>query len=64
VANPKRTARKAVGLARSTADRTRAVGETMVGASEAVQKALDAVETIVSKSKRRGGRTKKSGAVK
>lgn len=61
IANPKRTARKAVGVARKAADRTRDVGETMVGASELAKKAIDAVDAIVSGDKRRSSRSRKSG---
>ena len=61
IANPKRTARTAVKVARKTADRTREVGETMVGASDLVKKAIDAVDTMVSSGKRRSGRSRDSG---
>lgn len=61
IGNPKRTAREAVGVARKTADRTREVGEKMVGASELVKKAIDVVDTMVSGGRRRGRRSNDSG---
>lgn len=64
IKNPKQTARTAVKIARKTVDATRDVGETMVGASEVVKKAIDAVDTIVSSRKRRSGRSRKSGEPK
>ena len=60
VKNPKRTARTAVKIARKTADVTHDVGEKIVGASDLVTTALDAVDTLVSGSKRRSRRTKNS----
>jgi hypothetical protein len=60
IERPKRTARKAMKIARVTADRTRDVGEKMVGAADLVKTAADAVEQLVT-GKRRGRRPGRSG---